>query len=353
MHSELRSTGSDLSQREAEPKASNVAHWKRVVAEFQVSSSTRSLWQLANTLIPYAATWVGAYFALAVSWWLALPFAVLGGALLVRVFILFHDCTHGSLFRGRRANAVWGVVTGLLSFTSFHQWRWEHALHHATAGDLERRGVGDVWTMTVDEYLAASKWKRLRYRIVRNPVFLFAIVPVIFFVFLERLPNPKANARIWRWVLLTDLALVGVVWAMSSVFGFWNYASLQLVATGVASSSGVWLFYVQHQYEGTYWARGDWDYAEAALKGSSFYKLPAVLQWFSGSIGYHHVHHLSPRIPNYNLERCHRSDPMFEEVETLTLRSSLRLMHLRLWDERAGELIPIRGAAELERRSAS
>ena len=319
-----------------------IASWKALVAKFQTPNAWRATWQLVNTLGSYALVWYLMALSLSVSWWLTVPLAVLSGGLLVRVFIIFHDCGHGSFFRSRLANDVWGFVSGMLTFTPYYHWRWEHALHHATAGHLERRGVGDVWTMTVQEYLESSRWKRFAYRLARNPVILFLIAPVFLFVVLQRIPSSKASPRESRSVWWMNLAVLGQAVALSLVVGVLPYLLIQLIAMAVAGSAGVWLFYVQHQFEDAYWEREDWDYTAAALKGSSFYKLPRVLQWFSGNIGFHHIHHLSPRIPNYNLERCHRSDPLFHEVTPVTFWSSWKLGRLRLWDEPAQKLIGFR-----------
>jgi omega-6 fatty acid desaturase (delta-12 desaturase) len=283
------------------------------------------------------------YRSLAVSYWLTLPLAALAGALLVRVFIIFHDCGHGSFFKSRLANAITGFITGMLTFTPFYHWRWEHARHHATSGDLGRRGTGDVWTMTVQEYLESSRWKRFAYRLARNPIVLFVIAPVFLFVVLQRFPSPRASQRERRSVWWMNLAILAMAAALSWVFGIVPYLFIQLTVWIVGGAAGVWLFYVQHQFEDAYWERReDWDYTRAALEGSSFYKLPRILQWFSGNIGYHHIHHLSPRIPNYNLERCYKSHPLFQDVKPITLFSSLKSLNFRLWDERLRKLVGFR-----------
>src|SRR5579859_2712549 len=314
--------------------------WKDAVAKYQQPSTSRALWQLLNTLVPYAATWYLIHFALQASAWLAVLLAILAGGFLVRLFILSHDCGHGSFFKSRRANDVLGFITGVLSFTPYHHWRWQHALHHASAGDLDRRGTGDVWTLTVEEYLKGSRWKRFAYRLARNPFVLFVLAPLFLFVVRQRIPSRKAGRRERNSVYLTNMALLVLASGLSFLLGFKTYLLLQcgvLLASGVA---GVWLFYVQHQFEGVYWERGEeWDYATAALQGSSFYKLPKVLQWFSGNIGFHHIHHLSPRIPNYNLERCHRAEPLFQTVQPVTLLSSLKSLTFRLWDEQRRRLV--------------
>jgi len=314
--------------------------WKEVVAKYQQPALRRSFWQLINTLLPYAALWYLMYLSLAVSYWLTGALALLAAGFLVRVFIIFHDCGHGSFFKSQKANDILGAITGLLCFTPYRHWRWEHALHHATSGDLDRRGTGDVWTLTVQEYLEASRWKRFAYRLARNPFVLFVLAPMFLFLIKQRFPSAKAGRRERRSVYWTNLAVLAMAAGLTYLLGLKTYVLIQLGALAAAGSAGVWLFYVQHQFEGVYWERRDeWDYCTAALKGSSFYKLPKVLQWFSGSIGFHHIHHLSPRIPNYNLEKCHRAEALFQTVKPVTLCSSFKSLTFRLWDEQRRKLV--------------
>ena len=318
----------------------STAAWKKIVARYQKPSTGRAVWQVLNTLLPYAGLWCLMYFTTAVSWWLTIPLAVLAGAILVRAFIIFHDCGHGSFFRSTKANHILGAITGVLTFTPFYHWRWQHAIHHSSSGDLDRRGTGDVWTLTVQEYLESSRWKRFAYRLARNPIVLFVIAPLFLFLLQQRVPDLKAPARERYSVYWTNLALGAIAAGMIFLFGLKAYLIIQLTVLITAGAAGVWLFYVQHQFEGVYWERSEqWDYAEAALKGSSFYKLPKVLQWFSGNIGFHHIHHLSPRIPNYNLEKCHRDEPLFQTVKPVTLFSSFKSLTFRLWDEKQRRLI--------------
>ena len=332
-------------------RRAEIAAWKAILARYQKPSFLRASWQIVNTIGSYGVLWYLMYLSLRVSWWITLPLAVLAGGLLVRVFIIFHDCGHGSFFKSRIANAFWGFISGMLVFTPYYQWRWEHSIHHGTSGDLDRRGVGDVWTLTVQEYLESSRWKRFAYRMARNPVVLFVIAPLVLFVVWQRFPSPRANRRERHSVWSMDLAILGMATALSMIFGIVPYLVIQLTAMVVAGSAGVWLFYVQHQFEDVYWERGeDWDYTAAALKGSSFYKLPRILQWFSGNIGFHHIHHLSPRIPNYNLERCHQADPMFQKVKPVTLIASLKSITFRLWDESARKLVGFRHLKTLRKK---
>jgi omega-6 fatty acid desaturase (delta-12 desaturase) len=324
------------------PIADNAA-WKEIVLKYQKPSPWKAAWQIIDTLIPYGLLWYLMYLLRPVSWWLVLPLAVLAGALLVRVFIIFHDCGHGSFFKSPAANALVGFLAGIFTFTPYYHWRWEHAVHHANAGDLDKRGTGDVWTMTVQEYLEASRWKKFAYRLARNPFVLFVIAPLFLFVVLQRVPSTKANARERHSVHAMNLAILGMAASLSLVFGFTAYLVIQLIILMVAGGAGVWMFYVQHQFEDVYWERGEnWSFTAAALQGSSFYKLPRILQWFSGNIGFHHIHHLSPRIPNYNLEKCHKANPLFQQVKPITFFSSLKSITFRLWDEKGRKLVGYR-----------
>jgi omega-6 fatty acid desaturase (delta-12 desaturase) len=336
----------------ARPPLPSVAEWKQAIARYQEPSTWRAVVQIVDTLGPLAALWFLMHLCLSVSLWLALPLAAVAGALLVRVFIIFHDCGHGSFFRSRLANDVTGFVAGMLTLTPYYHWRWQHAQHHATAGHLDERGTGDVWTMTVQEYLESSRWKRFAYRLARNPFVLFVLAPLYLFLIRQRIPTQGASRREKRSVWWMDLAVAGMAAAMSWWLGLVPYLVLQLVAIGVAGAAGVWLFYVQHQFEDAYWERSeDWDYTAAALRGSSFYELPRPLRWLSGNIGFHHIHHLSPRVPNYHLERCHRSARMFEDVQPITLLSSLKSLRLHRWDVGLTRLVSFRHMRRERRRA--
>ena len=342
---------SSRSESHVEITAADKAAWKRAIERFRQPSLPRALWQLANTFLPYALLWYLMYVCLDISWWLIVPLAALAGAFLVRIFIIFHDCGHGSFFKSRTANSIVGCIAGVLTFTPYYHWRWEHSLHHATSGDLDRRGTGDIWTMTVQEYLESSRLTRFAYVLARNPIVLFLLAPLYLFLIRQRFPSARANPRERYSVIWMNLAVLALAGALSAAFGVKAYLLIQVTVMGVAGSAGVWLFYVQHQFDGVYWERRDaWDYTASALQGSSFYKLPRILQWFSGNIGFHHIHHLSPRIPNYNLERCHQADPLFQSVKPLTLLASLRSLTYRLWDEQRGKLVGYRRLRELGRQ---
>jgi acyl-lipid omega-6 desaturase (Delta-12 desaturase) len=320
--------------------------WKRAVAKYRQPSRARACWQLANTLLPYAATWLLIQLALGVSLWLVVPLVVLAAGLMIRVFIIFHDCGHGSFFRSRRANDFWGYVTGMLTFTPYRHWNAAHAGHHGSSSDLDRRGVGDVWMLTVEEYRAASRWRRWVYRAVRSPFGMFVVAPLPLFVIAKRFAGRTTPAR-RRAVWITNAGIVAVAIAGSSAWGVLPYVGVQLAILQIADATGIWLFYVQHQFEGVYWARhGQWDYGSAAMRGSSYLRLPRVLQWFTGSIGFHHVHHLCPLIPNYNLQRCHDSHPWFRRAPVLTWRGAIRALRLRLWDEASHRMVGFESVTE-------
>jgi acyl-lipid omega-6 desaturase (Delta-12 desaturase) len=337
-------------QTQAE-RAIDRAAWREIVARYQKSSARRALWQLVNTLVPYAALWVFIYWSLQVSVWLVVPLGILMSAFQVRIFIIFHDCGHGSFFKSRLMNDGCGMFCGLLTFMPYYHWRWEHSLHHATAGNLDRRGVGDVWTMTVQEYLDSSRWQRFAYRLVRNPFVLFVLAPIYLFIIRSRFSSSQASQRERFSVYGSNLAILGAALGMGAIFGLKTYLVIQFSVLMLSGAAGVWLFYVQHQFEGVYWERRTtWDYATAALKGSSFYQLPRILQWFSGNIGFHHIHHLSPRIPNYYLEQCHKANPLFQSVKPITLLASVRSFTFRLWDEQRRKLVSFRHLRAIRRQ---
>jgi acyl-lipid omega-6 desaturase (Delta-12 desaturase) len=324
--------------------------WRAIVARYQSPDTRRALWQLATTLVPLFASFVIMYRLLAVSIWWPLLLAIPTAGLLVRTFILMHDCAHGSFLGSRRLNHLVGAVTGLLTLTPFEQWRHEHALHHASAGDLGRRGHGDVDTLTVREYLARTAWGRLRYRLARHPAVFLGLGP-LYFLIEQRVPahGPAAGRRQIMSVWGTNAAIVAVGAALALLVGVRAVLLVYLPAYYFALMAGILLFFVQHQFEGTYWEQhGSWNYVDAAIAGSSHFRLPPILRWFTGSIGLHHVHHLGPRIPNYNLQRCHDENALFHGVTTVTLSQSVRSFRLALWDEEARRLV---GIDEVRRRA--
>lgn len=332
--------------------------WRAAVAPYRTASVKRSLWQIANTILPFLFIWFAMYWALDYSIWLTLALLPVAGGLLIRIFIIFHDCGHGSFFVSQRANHILGAICGVLSWTPYFHWRHFHALHHASSGDLDRRidgqilpltiakytqSTGDVLTLTVKEYEQLSGWERMTYRVYRHPIVLFGIIPITLFSVLQRFSDGEVKRREKMSVWGTNLALLAICALQVWAFGFWPFVLIQFGMLALTSTIGVWLFYVQHQFEETYWAEHEeWDYARAALEGSSYYQLPKVLQWFSGNIGFHHIHHLSPRIPNYYLEACHKANPMFQQARPITLRTGMKSVDLRLWDEENRRLISFR-----------
>jgi omega-6 fatty acid desaturase (delta-12 desaturase) len=300
----------------------------------------RSLLELATSVVPYLALCVLMYLTLGVSVLLTLALAVPAAGFLVRTFVVFHDCAHGSLFASKRANNYVGRCVGLLIFSPFRRWRHDHAVHHATSGDIERRGVGDVLTLTVCEYRTRSWRGRLAYRIIRNPLVMFGFGPVIAMIVGPRLPTRSQRPRLRHSVVGTDVALTAIVGGLCWLVGWESFLVVWAPAALLAGSIGIWLFYVQHQFEDAYWqSSSDWSYADAALQGSSHLRMPSVLQFFTGNIGLHHVHHLNARIPNYNLQRAHDENPIFHGVPTISLWDGARAVRLKLWDEHARKLV--------------
>jgi acyl-lipid omega-6 desaturase (Delta-12 desaturase) len=328
--------------------------WRAIVARYQGSDVSRSIMQMLTTLAPLGAVLFLMYQSLTLSYWITALLALPAAGLLVRTFIIMHDCAHGSFFSSRRANEIVGWFTGVLTLTAFGAWRHSHALHHASSGDLDRRGHGDVDTITVSEYLALSRRGRFKYRLFRNPFVLLGIGP-LFFMIDNRIPRSMSftdkNVRsVWTTNLgIAVLAAAGMAW-----LGWRAVILTYLPAMYIAAAAGIWLFYVQHQFEDAYWKdHAEWDYATSAIRGSSYFKLPMVLQWFTGNIGLHHVHHLGPRIPNYKLERCHEENPLFHEVTVLTLRQSIATMRLTLWDEERQRLVGYSDVKALRKAAAS
>lgn len=322
--------------------------WREIVAKYQEPSVWKSSWQLLNSLIPYAACWVAMYFALGYSYWLTLALAVPAAGFLIRIFIISHDCGHGAFFKTAGANNFWGTITSFLVCNPYYYWKHEHALHHASTGNLDKRGHGDIWTMTVQEYLDAPLRTRLAYRFYRNPIILFCVGALYMFMIGYRFTHSEGSKRDRMSVLRMNLSLAALVAIVWFTIGIKAFLMIQLPIFALAAAAGAWLFYVQHQYEDVYWARKDeWNFVDASLEGSSYYKLPAVLQWFTGNIGFHHIHHLSSKIPNYNLPKCHHENPVFQSAQTITLLSSFRCLKYRLVDEETGRLI---GFGQLSKR---
>jgi omega-6 fatty acid desaturase (delta-12 desaturase) len=308
--------------------------------QYAHSDLRRSLAALATSLVPFLALWAAMFAAYRVSYLLVLLLAVPAAGFMVRTYILFHDCVHGSFLRSRAGNAWLGRVLGLLAFTPYARWRYEHLVHHATAGDLDRRGVGDVPMSTVAEFEAMSPGARLGYRLYRNPFVMYLLGPIYSTFIMQRMQTPAARKRLRRSVWSTNVAALLLVAALVLAFGWQAVLLVELPIVVLAGGAGIWLFYVQHQYPGSYWVRtDDWNYTDAALYGSSYLALPRVLQFFTGNIGFHHVHHLNPKIPNYNLQRAHDEQPFLHATPALSFVDGLRATGLKLYDEATGQLV--------------
>ena len=319
---------------------SPMSMWRTRLAPYAQSQRVQSSVQFLTSVVAYLALAVLSYESISVSPLLALALAPLAGGFLVRTFIVFHDCTHGSFWPSKRGNEWVGRLCGLLTLSAFARWRHDHAVHHATAGDLDRRGTGDIPTLTVAEYNARSARRQCAYRVFRNPLVMFGVGPVFAMMIAPRIWRSKQRPRLRHSVMLTDLALLLVGGTLMVLLGPVDFLLIWLPAMLIAGSAGVFLFYVQHQYDDVYWERhSDWSFAAAALQGSSYLRLPKVLQFFTGNIGLHHVHHMSSQIPNYNLQRAHDEIPAFHTAPVFSLRQAVRLTRLKLWDEDAGRMV--------------
>lgn len=324
---------------------------KKTVAPYEKSSSRTSIRQLFNTLIPLVLFWCAAYYSLSVSYWLTLAFGIVTSGFVIRTFIIFHDCCHQSFFKSRKANDILGIITGVLTLVPYQQWKNAHAIHHATSSNLDKRGVGDLWIMTVDEYAEASLWRRLAYRAYRHPLVMFGLGPIAVFVIQYRFNRKGARRKERLNTYLMNALIVGVYAVLTWAIGWKVMLLVQGPIFYLAGMLGIWLFYVQHQYEESYFEHDDeWSYVKAAVEGSSYYKLPRLLQWMTGNIGFHHVHHLSPKVPNYRLEEAHNATPPLHKATTITIRQSLESLKFRLWDESGKKFVTFRAVKERLRR---
>jgi acyl-lipid omega-6 desaturase (Delta-12 desaturase) len=315
-------------------------YWRQSVARHEQPSLRHSLLDLATSALPYLALTVAMYLCLEISVWITLALAIPTAGFLMRTFIVFHDCAHGSFLPTKRGNLWLGRFTGLLVFQPFGNWRHNHAVHHGTAGDLDRRGTGDIATLTVEEYLARPWKSRLGYRMFRSPVVMFGIGPIWSLMIGPRIWSHKMRPRQRHSVLVTNLALAILIGAIVWFLGPRAWLIVQLPTAVLAGTLGVWMFYVQHQFEDVYWESSEqWSYAAAALRGSSYLKLPKALQFFTGNIGLHHVHHLSAKIPNYNLQRAHDENPIFHDVPVLSVRDGMRAVRFKVIDPASGRLL--------------
>jgi acyl-lipid omega-6 desaturase (Delta-12 desaturase) len=331
----------------------NTKNLKKQVAPYEKSTTKESVFQIINTIVPFFGLWFLAYLSLSVSYWLALIPIVIAAGFLVRIFIIFHDCTHHSFFKSRRANKILGTFTGVLTFFPYDQWGHEHSVHHATSGNLDKRGTGDIWTLTVDEYLAAPLKTRIAYRFYRNPLVMFVIGPIYIFLITNRFNRKGARKKERLNTYLTNVIIVAVIALLCWAIGWQSFLFVHGLIFMISGSAGIWLFYVQHTFEDSYFEEDkDWEYVKAAVEGSSFYKLPKLMQWLTGNIGFHHVHHLSPRVPNYKLEEAHKNTAPLQHVPTITLATSLRSLRFRLWDEDKKNFVSFKEIKVLARKKS-
>jgi acyl-lipid omega-6 desaturase (Delta-12 desaturase) len=332
-----------MNQIKTDDLSNNDRSWEKVVMKYNHPDLRKSIWQICNSLIPYIVLWYLMYQSLQYSYWITLLLLLVACGFLIRLFIIFHDCGHGSFFRSMKVNNVVGKIFGIMAFTPYNKWHHQHRDHHSTAGNLDKRGIGDVWTLTVEEYLKSSKWHRFLYRLFRNPFTMFTFGPLFVIFVQNRVTTKNMTKPEKRNVYFTNLMILLMATSISLLIGLKAYLLIQIPLIVISHSMGLWLFYIQHQFDEVSWERNDnWDYKTAAIKGSSFLKLPVVFQWFTGNIGFHHVHHLSSRIPNYNLARCHYENSMFNDVKPIVLFATFKALTLGLWDEASGRMISFR-----------
>lgn len=321
-------------------QAGSDKQWMEIVSGYNFPDPRRSWWQIINSVGPYIILWIAMIYTIRFSYLLTLFLSVFAAGFMVRIFIIFHDCGHGSFFKSKQLCKTVGIITGLIVFTPYHKWHYEHKIHHQTVGNLEKRGIGDVLTLTVTEYQDLPPYRRLYYRIYRNPVVLFAIAPIFLFTVSNRFTKKYMSLKEKMYVHLSTLSIAAAVTGLILLIGWKTFLLIQIPVLLIAAGHGVWLFYVQHQFRHVLWTSSDnWNYKTVALRGSSLFKLPWLLNWFTGNIGYHHIHHLSPLIPNYNLKRCHDENSIFQDIKPVTFFSAFESLFLRLWDEKRQLLV--------------
>ncbi|AJD89935.1 fatty acid desaturase [Jeotgalibacillus malaysiensis] len=310
------------------------AELRKSVSPYEKADMKASIRQMINTIPPFFILWFLAYQSLEISYFLTLGLGIVAAGFVVRIFIIFHDCCHGSFFKNKKLNNLVGTLTGIVTMFPYEKWKREHSIHHATSGNLDKRGTGDIWIMTVEEYKKASWKERLSYRMYRNPLVMFGLGPLYLFLVTNRMNRKDARPKERKNTYITNASIVVLYTGMILWLGWEAFLLVHGPIMFISGFLGIWLFYVQHQFEDSYFEdESEWDYVKAAVDGSSFYKLPRVLQWVTGNIGYHHVHHLSPRVPNYHLEKAHESTPPLHKATTITMRSSLESIKFRLYDE--------------------
>jgi acyl-lipid omega-6 desaturase (Delta-12 desaturase) len=323
---------------------------KKEMAPYEKAELRKSIWQLINTFIPFLGLWYLAYISMEVSYVLTLVLSVLGAGFLVRIFIIFHDCCHYSFFKSKRANRIVGTITGIITLFPFRKWQHEHAIHHATSSNLDKRGTGDIWLLTVEEYRNASFLKRIGYRLYRNPFIMLFFGPIYSFLIVNRFNRKGAKRKERLNTYFINGMIVLLYGLLIWLIGWKAFLLVQVPIFMLSGTAGIWLFYIQHTFEQSYFeVDKKWEFVKAAVEGSSYYQLPKVLQWLTGNIGYHHVHHLNPRVPNYKLEKAHNQSEALQHAPLISLTTSLKALKFRLWDEKKGNFVTYRALREINR----
>ncbi|MBO1002823.1 fatty acid desaturase [Pseudogracilibacillus auburnensis] len=315
------------------------------VAPFTHANNRKSIIQIINTIPPVFLCWFFAFQSLSISIWLAFVFSILASGFVVRTFIIFHDCTHGSFFHHKKTNDFLGTLTGVITLFPYEKWKREHAIHHASSSNLDKRGIGDIWVMTIDEYVKATKWQRLMYRLYRNPFIMFGLGPLYLILVSNRMNRKNVRKKERNNTYVTNVLIILFYGLIFFIVGWKAFLIVQGVTLYVAAALGIWLFYIQHTFEDSYFEEeSEWNYVKAAVEGSSYYELPRVLQWLTGNIGYHHVHHLAPRVPNYHLEEAHETTPPLQYATKITLITSLDSLRYRLYNPMTKSFVTFREA---------
>lgn len=323
---------------------------RKDVAPFAKSDAKKSIQQIINTIIPLLVLWAAGYMIASTSILASIGLSIISAGFVVRTFIIFHDCTHGSFFKSKKANDIIGLITGVITSFPYEKWKREHSIHHATSSNLDKRGIGDIDMMTVEEYLEASKLQRLWYRFYRNPFVMFGLGPLYLVLISNRMNRKDAKNKEKLNTFLTNGLLLIISASLIFFFGWTSFLAVHGTTLFISGSLGIWLFYIQHTYEDSYFEHNsEWDYVKAAVEGSSYYKLPKLLQWVSGNIGFHHVHHLAPRVPNYYLEKAHTEIPPLHMATTITLKSSLESLRYKLYDQKKYKFVTFKELKDVER----